>query len=260
MAGREAVKCFNPRCSRHFGGDDVEVPLICRCRAPVCSEACWIQAWHAGHQASCPHAAEVLAEAAEAKSRRRGAALLASVALTRRPSAREADLEDKVLDGCGGESQGGSSSSSAPCAQQQEQQEEEWGVGGAQRVKAGGFCIGDFDQTAELGAGACGTVTKVVLRSSGEVFALKAIDRRRVAEHRLQEYIEREVATQRNIDHPNVVKLQDYFEDSDRVYLLLEYACGGQLFSSKIRKEGCLSEQEAARTFADVLRALLHLH
>jgi len=112
---------------------------------------------------------------------------------------------------------------------------------------------------AELGAGACGTVSKVAHRRTGEVYALKVIERGLVEEHRLQHYVEREASTQRMLDHPNVVKLIDSFEDSQRVYLLLEYAPGGQLFS-KIRRRGFLSEEEAATIFVDIAGALAHLH
>lgn len=116
-----------------------------------------------------------------------------------------------------------------------------------------------FEHLCDLGSGACGSVTKVMEKETQEIFALKAIEKSRVAQHRLQDHVLREVETQRGLDHPNVVRLYDCFEDEQRVYLLLEYAPGGHLFS-RIQKCGRLPDPEAAAIFVDVVRALVDLH
>ena len=38
------------------------------------------------------------------------------------------------------------------------------------------------------------------------------------------ENLKREIRIQRNLNHPNVIKLFNYFEDKDNVYLILEFA------------------------------------
>jgi len=112
---------------------------------------------------------------------------------------------------------------------------------------------------ATLGAGSCGTVAKVSHKFTGEIFALKAIQQRWVKEKHLEEYVEREVATQKQLKHPNIVKLHEHFEDEEYVYLLLEFAPDGSLYS-KIRAQHCLAHAEAASIFVDVSEALVHLH
>jgi len=80
-----------------------------------------------------------------------------------------------------------------------------------------------------------------------------------VAKAELQVYMDREVEIQRSLCHPNIVKLHDSFKDDQHLYILLEYASGGQLFSF-LRRNGRMSEKEAALTFSDVTNALSHLH
>merc|ERR1719454_1359516 len=75
----------------------------------------------------------------------------------------------------------------------------------------------------------------------------------------MTEYLAREVKTQMRLQHPNILRLHYYFEDASKVYLLLEYANGGSLFSL-LRKRGRLLESEAAPIFVDVAKALDCLH
>jgi serine/threonine protein kinase len=251
------IRCSNHRCTR---GNEIEGPqFLCRCDSAFCSEACWIQGWHAGHQASCPQRSLIMAEAMgitesdEPSSQRRGTALLASIALRRRQTGAVKFLQNEELDvtmPC--EKSEGSKSKgilleaeSSQCLRPTTSPEKP--------------SIEDFLEIAELGTGATGRVTKVFHKGSGKVFALKAIDRTFVAEHRLQQYVLREVATQFTLDHPKVIRLHDFFQDARRIYLLLEFAPGGHLFSL-IRKQGHLSEKQAASVFTDVVQALVYLH
>jgi len=52
----------------------------------------------------------------------------------------------------------------------------------------------------------------------------------------------------KNLDHPNIIKLYEAFEDSRNVYLVMEVCEGGELFDRIIDK-GCFSEQEARTIF-----------
>ena len=117
----------------------------------------------------------------------------------------------------------------------------------------------DFEFLAALGKGSCGSVSKVSHKFTGEIYALKAIQRLRVREHQLQEYVVREVATQKQLKHPNIVKLYEHFQDEENLYLLLEFAPEGSLYS-KIRAQHSLAHAEAASVFVDVSEALAHLH
>ncbi|CAK0825787.1 unnamed protein product, partial [Prorocentrum cordatum] len=118
----------------------------------------------------------------------------------------------------------------------------------------------DFVTLGEsLGNGSYGSVTKVKHAATGEIFAMKAIPKKKVTEHQMNAYLFREVSTQFRMDHPNIIKLFYWFEDASYVSLLLEYADGGSLFSV-MRKRQRVPEPEAARLFLDVSAALHYLH
>lgn len=53
-------------------------------------------------------------------------------------------------------------------------------------------------------------------------------------------------------DHPNVIKLYEYFEDDDKIYLCMEKCTGGELFDWILEKE-YFSEKEAAWIFKQIL-------
>jgi calcium-dependent protein kinase len=61
------------------------------------------------------------------------------------------------------------------------------------------------------------------------------------------------------LDHPNVIKLYEFFEDEKNVYLITEMCKGGELFERIIARE-CFTEVEAAKVFKQVLMALNYCH
>lgn len=72
--------------------------------------------------------------------------------------------------------------------------------------------------------------------------------------------------------HPNILRLYGYFYDATRVYLILEYAPGGELYKqlqdtearreakNKIRLETVLSQPRAASIVKSLCKALIHCH
>ena len=62
------------------------------------------------------------------------------------------------------------------------------------------------------------------------------------------ERFKQEIIILQKLDHPNVLKLYEYFEDDKNIYLVTELCRGGELFD-KIIEEEFFSEREAARIF-----------
>jgi len=54
-----------------------------------------------------------------------------------------------------------------------------------------------------------------------------------------------EINILKELDHPNIIKLYEYFEEKEKAYLIYEYLSGGELFE-KVKREKCLSEMRAA--------------
>jgi len=59
------------------------------------------------------------------------------------------------------------------------------------------------------------------------------------------------------LNHPNILKLYGYFDDEEKIYLILEYAPWGELYSTlKKQKDKKFSEKEAANYIKQVTEAL----
>ncbi|MGH0180538.1 UNVERIFIED_CONTAM: hypothetical protein FKN15_004535 [Acipenser sinensis] len=74
-------------------------------------------------------------------------------------------------------------------------------------------------------------------------------------EHQLR----REVEIQSHLRHPNILRLYGYFHDSSRVYLILEYAPKGELYS-ELQRCGKFNEQRSATYITELSDALLYCH
>ena len=123
------------------------------------------------------------------------------------------------------------------------------------------MCANDFQQLRCLGKGAFGTVNLVKQRDTGRLYAQKQFKKASLTVHkRLVE----QTRTERNIlesvnRHPFVVKLFYAFQDQEKLYLILEYAQGGELFHH-LALERMFSEEVAAFYMAEMILALEHLH
>ena len=60
-------------------------------------------------------------------------------------------------------------------------------------------------------------------------------------------------------DHPNIIKLHGAFEDKENIYMILEYADGGNLYQ-KMKKTGKFKEDIAKNYMWDIIKAVIYLH
>ena len=68
-----------------------------------------------------------------------------------------------------------------------------------------------------------------------------------------------EISILQQLDHPNVLKLYEYFEDDKYVYLVTELCKGGELFD-RITEEEFFPEEKAARVFLQILKPINYCH
>jgi len=111
-------------------------------------------------------------------------------------------------------------------------------------------------QEQALGEGTQGVVRRGTRRSTGVERAVKIVQKKQVVD--VVEF-KREIQLMRLIDHPNIIKLFETYEDARHIYLVMELCTGGELFDRIIEK-GRFSEREAALVMRQILRAVFYLH
>ncbi|CAG9560208.1 unnamed protein product [Danaus chrysippus] len=108
-----------------------------------------------------------------------------------------------------------------------------------------------------LGEGAYASVQTCVNIYTGQEFAVKIIDK--VPGH-ARARVFREVETFHYCQgHPNIIQLIEFFEDTDKFYLVFEKINGGQLLS-RIQEHQYFSEPQAAEIVREIANALHFLH
>jgi serine/threonine protein kinase len=119
----------------------------------------------------------------------------------------------------------------------------------------------DFEQLSCLGKGSFGTVLLVKQRCTGKLFAQKQFRKASLTIHKkLVEQTKTERSILESVNrHPFIVNLFYAFQDQEKLYLILEYAQGGELFHH-LAMEHMFSEEVAAFYMAEVVLALDHLH
>ncbi|MCJ1352511.1 MAG: serine/threonine protein kinase psk1 [Icmadophila ericetorum] len=119
----------------------------------------------------------------------------------------------------------------------------------------------DFEPLSCLGKGTYGTVLLVKQAATGRLYAQKQFRKASLTVHRrLVEQTKTERVILESINrHPFVVKLFYAFQDQEKLYLILEYAQGGELFHH-LATERMFPEDTAAFYMAEMVLALEHLH
>uniref|UniRef100_A0A7N0T429 Aurora kinase n=1 Tax=Kalanchoe fedtschenkoi TaxID=63787 RepID=A0A7N0T429_KALFE len=121
------------------------------------------------------------------------------------------------------------------------------------------WSLKDFEIGKPLGRGKFGRVYVAREVKSKLVVALKVLYKEQIEKYQLHNQLRREMEIQSQLRHPNVLRLYGWFHDEERIFLILEYAHGGELYK-KLRKTGCLSERQAAMYIASLTEALAYCH
>lgn len=112
-----------------------------------------------------------------------------------------------------------------------------------------------------LGSGSFGTVRKCALRETGELFACKTIKKEVVDDPK---NLRREIDILRTVDHPNIIKFQDVYEDEKYIHLVTELCTGGELYDRVIEYaengQGHFHEEDAALLISEIFDAIRYLH
>lgn len=112
---------------------------------------------------------------------------------------------------------------------------------------------------SKLGDGAFGSVRKITHRVTGEHRAVKTIHKKTLKSEDERQTFFNEVAVLRTLDHPNVLKLYEFYQDEKNYYLITELCSGGELFD-RIINNGSFSEAQAAEYMRQILSVLAYCH
>ncbi|WKY02536.1 hypothetical protein Q1695_016088 [Nippostrongylus brasiliensis] len=121
------------------------------------------------------------------------------------------------------------------------------------------WMIEDFEIGRPLGKGKFGSVFMARSKEERVVVALKVMFKDQIRKHHVQHQVKREIEIQYHLRHPNILRLRGYFHDQCRVYIILEYADAGELYS-RLKKKGRLEEIEAGRYVRQLADALNYCH
>eukprot|EP00442_Polarella_glacialis_P009015 CAMPEP_0115076298 /NCGR_PEP_ID=MMETSP0227-20121206/16353_1 /TAXON_ID=89957 /ORGANISM="Polarella glacialis, Strain CCMP 1383" /LENGTH=501 /DNA_ID=CAMNT_0002463431 /DNA_START=159 /DNA_END=1664 /DNA_ORIENTATION=+ len=134
----------------------------------------------------------------------------------------------------------------------------EGGIGRAQFIIDNTGKITDFYtlDKKKLGEGSYGSVCKAKNKSTGAVRAVKTIPK---AAMKNVEGFKKEIAIMKMMDHPNIIKLYETFEDHRNIYLCMELCGGGELFD-RIIQHGHFTEVHAAILMQQIIRAVYYMH
>uniref|UniRef100_A0A8C5YM03 non-specific serine/threonine protein kinase n=1 Tax=Marmota marmota marmota TaxID=9994 RepID=A0A8C5YM03_MARMA len=107
--------------------------------------------------------------------------------------------------------------------------------------------------------GKFGNVYLARLKENHFIVALKVLFKSQIEKAGLEHQLRREIEIQAHLRHPNILCLYNYFYDSRRIYLILEYAPRGELYHL-LQRRGPLDEQRTATIMEELADALTYCH
>ncbi|XP_047437988.1 aurora kinase A [Mugil cephalus] len=121
------------------------------------------------------------------------------------------------------------------------------------------WSLENFDIGRPLGKGKFGNVYLARERQTKFILALKVLFKKQLEKAGVEHQLRREVEIQSHLRHPNILRLYGYFHDASRVYLILEFAPRGELYS-ELQRCGSFPEDRSATYIMELADALNYCH
>eukprot|EP00768_Dysnectes_brevis_P007921 gnl/Dysnectes_brevis/690_a761_2746.p1 GENE.gnl/Dysnectes_brevis/690_a761_2746~~gnl/Dysnectes_brevis/690_a761_2746.p1 ORF type:complete len:516 (+),score=139.23 gnl/Dysnectes_brevis/690_a761_2746:1111-2658(+) len=117
----------------------------------------------------------------------------------------------------------------------------------------------DYEKICLLGRGTFAKVFLVKRKGTQQLYALKELKKSSIIELQEVSHTISERIILGELHHPFIVKLHAAFQTPDRLWFVLDYVSGGELFFH-LKRNGCFSESQARLYTAEIILALEHLH
>ena len=109
-----------------------------------------------------------------------------------------------------------------------------------------------------IGNGAFGKVWKVIHINTKKEYCIKTINKRDIIEQKLIKQLNKEISIMYEINHPHSIKLINHFEDEKKIYMIMEYASNGNLFS--YMKKNKLNNETIIQFLRETISIIKYLH
>ncbi|KAL3619576.1 CBL-interacting serine/threonine-protein kinase 8 [Castilleja foliolosa] len=119
--------------------------------------------------------------------------------------------------------------------------------------------VGKYEVGRTIGEGTFAKVKFAQNTETGESVAMKVLDRSTIIKHKMVDQIKREISIMKRVRHPYVVRLHEVIASRTKIYIILEFITGGELFD-KIAHHGRLSESESRRYFQQLIDGVDYCH
>ena len=122
--------------------------------------------------------------------------------------------------------------------------------------------LDSYEVNYEIGSGAYSKVYEVIEKASGQIRACKYISKKDFQDVDIKKF-EKEIEILRDYDHPNIIKLYDYFNTPNSFYLIMEKCNGGNLYYKileRINLNKMFDEKILSNVFRQITSAINYCH
>ncbi|EFA78686.1 protein kinase 2 [Heterostelium album PN500] len=117
----------------------------------------------------------------------------------------------------------------------------------------------DFELLTVIGKGSFGKVMQVKKKDDNKIYAMKVLRKDAIIARKQVNHTKSEKSILQCISHPFIVNLHFAFQTRDKLYMILDFVNGGELFFH-LKREGRFSEARVKLYAAEIVSALAHLH
>jgi len=121
------------------------------------------------------------------------------------------------------------------------------------------WSLNDFEIGKPLGRGKFGSVYLAREKRSKYIVAIKVLQKSQLQKAGVEHQLRREIEIQSHLRNRNILRMYGYFFDTKRIYLILEYSPGGELYK-RLMSKGRFTEQTSAQYISDLAQALDYCH